>query len=333
MSEQILSQDEVDSLLSGVDEEEPVVETIVEEQDGVRPYDLASQDRIVRGKMPTLENVHEQFSRLFGARIGSFAGKATEVTAGPIKFEKFSDFMAAQVVPTNLNIIQVKPLRGKGLVICEPQLLCTLVDGLFGGSGKIPSSIEGRAFSPTEQRIIRSLVTSFSHCYGDAWSDIYPIELEYVRSEMMPQFASIASETEIVVTTRFWIESGESSGAIHLCIPYGTLEPIRETLYSAINNDQLEKNGSWVNKLSNQLVSADIELAAVLSHTDITLGELLNLQAGDFIELDLNETLVVSAGGVPFLRCRYGTNEKKYAVKIEDFLTQPNDLANGANNG
>lgn len=332
MSEQILSQDEVDSLLSGVDDEEPVIESAPDEG-GVRPYDLASQDRIVRGKMPTLETVHEQFSRLLGARVGAFAGKATEVTAGPIKFEKFSDFIASQVVPTNLNIIQVKPLRGKGLIICEPQLLCTLVDGLFGGSGKLPSSIDGRSFSATEQRIINNLVNSFSDCYREAWHETYPIELEYVRSEMMPQFANIASAAEIVVSTRFWIESGESSGAIHLCIPYGTLEPIRETLYSAINSDQLEKSGSWVNKLSSQLVTADIELAAVLSQTDITLGELLNLQVGDFIELDLKESLTVSAGGVPFLQCRYGTNENRYAVKIDDFLTQPNDVANGVNNG
>ncbi|MGB7302178.1 MAG: flagellar motor switch protein FliM [Burkholderiaceae bacterium] len=332
MSDQILSQDEVDSLLSGVDSDEPVLESVGDEK-GVRAYDLANQNRIVRGRMPTLESVHEQFCRLFRTVVTNITSQSTEVTSGPIKFEKFSEFMSTQVIPSNLNIMQVKPLRGKCLLIFEPQLICALVDGLFGGSGTIPSGIEGREFSKTEKRIITRLVDSFTESYRQSWDGVYPIELEYVRSEMLPQFASIASPAESVVSTRFWIESGTAAGAVHLCIPYGTLEPIRETLYSAVNSDQIEKDGSWVRKLSSQLESADIELVADLSKTDITFGELLNLQVGDFIELDLKETLSVTAGNVPFLRCRYGVNENRYAVKIEKFLTVPDELINGVHNG
>ncbi len=332
-NEQALSQDEVDTLLAGVDEVVTTEAPPGAAPPDVQPYDLARQDRILRGRMPTLETVNENFARRFRARVLDLTDQSPEITVGPVSVEKYSDYLSGQVVPSNLNVIQVKPLRGKGLIIFEPQLICAIVDSLFGGTGQLPSRFEGREFSATEQRIITNMVGAFVDSYAAAWSRIYPIELEYVRSEMQPQFANIATPSEMVITTRFGIEMSGVAGAVHLCIPYGTFEPIREILYANINTDQLEQDGSWLNKLSNQLESANLELIAQLSRTQISFGDLLNLQTGDFIELDLQEELEAEVDGVPFLKCRYGTNDNRYAIKVTDFLTVPNDLINGERNG
>ena len=336
MSDSSLSQDEVDTLLSGVDEQ-PGDGQAAGENDpdaaGVKPYDLARQDRILRGSMPTLETVNEKFAREFRQRVWRLTDQAPELSVGEVSVEKYADYLAGQVVPSNLNVIQIKPLRGKGLVIFEPQLVCAIVDGLFGGSGQLQTQFSGREFSATEHRIILNLMDAFVSSYNDAWSRIYPIELEYVRSEMQPQFVNIATPTEMVITTRFGIEMSGVSGAAHLCIPYGTFEPIREILYANVNTDQLELDGSWLNKLSHQLESANLELSAQLAKTRISFGDLLNLQSGDFIELDLQDELDAHVDGVPFLRCRYGTNDNRYAIKVTEFLTGPNELISGDKDG
>jgi flagellar motor switch protein FliM len=340
MSDPSLSQDEVDTLLAGVDDESATNPTVAPDSENsgsdssdVQPYDLARQDRILRGNMPTLETVNEKFARGFRQRVFNLTDQLPELTVGEVSVEKYGDYLAGQVVPSNLNVIQIKPLRGKGLVIFEPQLICAIVDGLFGGTGQLQAQFSGREFSATEHRIILNLMGAFVDAYSDAWSRIYPIELEYVRSEMQPQFANIATPTEMVITTRFGIEMCGVAGAAHLCIPYGTFEPIREILYANVNTDQLEQDGSWLNKLSNQLESANLELTAQLAKTRISFGDLLNLQAGDFIELDLQDELEAEVDGVPFLKCRYGTNDNRYAIKVTEFLTGPNDLINGEKHG
>ena len=230
MNQQILSQDEVDALLQGITGESQKLEEVEEQVGGIRDYDIASQERIVRGRMPTMEIINERFAR--NVRIGLFnlIRKSPEISVGAIKVQKYSAFLREIVVPTNFNIVSVKPLRGSGLIVCDPTLVFAVIDSLFGGTGKFHTRIEGRDFSPTEQRIINRLVDVIREEYKKAWHGIYPLELEYQRSEMQPQFANVATPSEIVVTTSFTLEVGDNSGTIHFCIPYATLEPIRDVL-------------------------------------------------------------------------------------------------------
>jgi flagellar motor switch protein FliM len=152
MSGQFLSQDEVDALLEGANT--PGESQSQEAAGGVRPYDLATQERIVRGRMPTLELVHERFARNLRIGLFNFMRRNPEISVGPVKVQKYSAFLREIVIPTNINVMHVKPLRGSGLLICEPQLVFAVVDSLFGGDGRLHSRIEGRDFSATEQRII-----------------------------------------------------------------------------------------------------------------------------------------------------------------------------------
>ncbi len=331
MADEFLSQDEVDALLAGVNDEEPAVtEQPAEPQGAVRDYDLSRQERIVRGRMPTLEIVHERFSRNVRTGFFEFVRRNPDITVALPQVQKYSVFLGSLTIPANLNIVQVKPLRGSGLIVFEPQLIFAIIDCLFGGNGKTATRIEGREFSATENRIIRCLVDIVIDSYQKAWSGVYPMDLEYVRSEIQTQFASIASPNDIVVSTRFKVEIGGAVGSIHLCIPYSTLEPIRDVLFSTANADQGAHNRSWVSKLGAQLELAEIELTAELANTHITFGEVYNLRVGDFIELELDQTLDVKVNNVPFLRCTYGTTGGNYAVKIDEFLTRADELVPGA---
>lgn len=332
MNQQILSQDEVDALLQGITGESQKLEQEEVPQGGVRNYDLASQERIVRGRMPTMEIINERFARNIRIGLFNFIRKSPEISIGGIKVQKYSAFLREIVVPTNFNIVSVKPLRGSGLVVCDPTLVFAVIDALFGGAGKYHTRIEGRDFSPTEQRIILRLVEVVMAEYMKAWRGIYPLEFEYQRSEMQPQFANIATPSEIVVATSFTLEIGDTTGTIHFCIPYATLEPIRDVLYSTMQGDSNEPDRRWVNLLKEQIGSADVDLTAELATAEATVEQLLSFKPGDFIELDLQPQIQAKVAGVPVLECHYGTSNGRYALKVDQLLSSSNLSWLGAQN-
>jgi len=324
MNQQILSQDEVDALLQGITGESQKLEQADVSAEGVRDYDLSSQERIVRGRMPTMEVINERFARNIRIGLFNFIRKSPEVSIGGIKVQKFSAFLREIVVPTNFNIVNVRPLRGNGLIVCDPSLVFAVIDSLFGGTGKYHTRIEGRDFSPTELRVILRLVEVITAEFKKAWMGIYPVDLEYVRSEMQPQFANIATPSEIVVATNFTLEIGETTGQVHFCIPYATLEPIRDVLYSTIQGDSAEPDRRWINLLKSQIQSAEVDLVAELATAPATVEQLLSFKPGDFIELDLDPMIQVKVDGVPVLDCHYGTSNNRYALKVDRLITTSN---------
>lgn len=326
MNQQILSQDEVDALLQGITGESQKLEQEDAPTGGIRDYDLASQERIVRGRMPTMEVINERFARNIRIGLFNFIRKSPEVAIGGIKVQKYSAFLREIVVPTNFNIMSVKPLRGSGLIVCDPNLVFAVIDALFGGAGKYHTRIEGRDFSPTEQRVILRLVETITAEYRKAWMGVYPLDLEYQRSEMQPQFANIATPSEIVVATSFTLEIGDTQGSVHFCIPYSTLEPIRDVLYSTIQGDSVEQDRRWVKLLQNQIQSAEVELVAELAHAPATVEQLLSFKPGDFIELDLEPVIQAKVDGVPIFDAHYGTSNGHYSIKIDQLLTNSSPL-------
>jgi flagellar motor switch protein FliM len=287
----------------------------------MRDYDLSSQEKIVRGRMPTMEVINERFARNIRLGLFNFIRKSPEVAIGGIKVQKYSAFLREIVVPTNFNLVTYKPLRGTGLIVCDPSLVFAVIDALFGGVGKYHTRIEGRDFSHTEQRVILRLVETIIHEYKKAWVGIYPLELEYQRSEMQPQFASVASPSEVVVASAFTLEIGDTTGTIHFCVPYSTLEPIRDVLYSTIQGDAVEQDRRWVTLLKQQIQAAQVNLVAELATAHATVEQLLAFKPGDFIELDLDPMIQAKVDGVPVFDAHYGTSNKRYAIKIDRMLT------------
>ena len=320
MNQQILSQDEVDALLQGITGESQKLETEEIKHEAIRDYNVGGQERIVRGRMPTMEIVGERFARNIRLGMFNFIRKSPEVSIGGTKVIKYSAFLREIVVPTNFNIVQIKPLRGSGLIVCDPSLVFAVIDALYGGNGKYHTRIEGRDFSPTEMRVIQRLVECIITEYRKAWQGIYPLELEYQRSEMQPQFCNVASPTEVVVASSFTMEVGETSGTVHICLPYSTLEPIRDVLYSAMQGEG-ETDRRWIKLLRSQLQAADLPIVAELATARATVEQLLSFKPGDFIELDLQPMIQAKVDGVPVFDCSYGTSNGRNAIKIDRLLT------------
>ncbi|MBI4292280.1 MAG: flagellar motor switch protein FliM [Betaproteobacteria bacterium] len=322
MAAEFLSQDEVDALLRGVsgEAEEPQA---VEETGGIRSYNLATQERIVRGRMPTLETIHERFARNLRIGLFNFMRRSPEVAVGQIRTLKYSEFVRNVVVPTNLNIVRLAPLRGNALFVLEPRLVFTIIDNLFGGDGRFQTHVEGRDFTTTEHRIIQRLLQVVFENLERAWAPVHPLKFEFVRSELHTQFASVATPSEIVVATSFNIELGSGGGDFHLCIPYASIEPIRDTLCSSMQGDASEPDRRWVRMLSRQVQSAEVEMVATLGHSDISVGHLLNMKVGDVVMIDIPDTVVATVDNVPVFDCKFGTLNGQYAIKVNHILTVP----------
>ncbi len=334
MATDFLSQDEVDALLKGVTGESDEPESTDEGDGGVRVYNLGTQERIVRGRMPTLELINERFARYLRIGLFNYMHRTTEISVGPIRVQKYSEFIRNLVVPTNLNLVAAKPLRGTSLFVFDPNLVFLVVDNMFGGDGRFHTRVEGRDFTPTEQRIIRGLLNVVFAEYARSWKPVYDISFEYIRSEMNSQFANIATPSEIVISTTFSLEFGGTAADMHICFPYSMVEPIRDLLYSSMQSDQLSSDQRWIVMLRKQLKDAEVEIAAQLASTTVTLGQILKMKAGDIIPISIPEKITVNVDHIPLMECRYGQQGGQYALKIERFVTLDNEEpALGAKNG
>lgn len=333
MSE-FLSQDEVDSLLKGVTGEVEEVAKPEEESWGMHSYNLASQERIVRGRMPTMEIINERFARYFRIGMFNFMRRSADVTVGGIRVQKFSEFTRNLPVPANFNIVQLKPLRGHALLVLDPNLIFLVVDNMFGGDGRFHTRVEGREFTQTEQRIIRKMIAVAFDAMEKSWETVYKLQFEFVRSEMNPQFANIATPNEVVVTCTFNVEFGEKGGAVNLCMPYSMIEPLREQLYSTMQGDQVAVDKRWQQMLARQVQSADVELTAILGQASVTLDHILKMQIGDVIPLEVGENITAQVDGVPVMECKYGVFNSQYAMRVERLLAaQPSEITEGGING
>ncbi|MDP1733970.1 MAG: flagellar motor switch protein FliM [Sulfuritalea sp.] len=321
MSQDFLSQEEVDALLKGVtgeaDEAPPEADT-----GSVKNYDLGRQERIVRGRMPTLELINERFARYLRIGLFSYMHRSTEVSVGPIKVQKYSEFIRNLVVPTNLNLIQAKPLRGTGLIVFDPNLVFLVVDNMFGGDGRFHTRVEGRDFTATEQRIIQGILGVVFEEYQRAWAPVYPLSFEFIRSEMNTQFANIATPSEVIVSVTFTIELSGTTAEMHFCLPYSMVEPIRDVLYSTMHSEQASSDKRWTGTLTRQLQTAEVELVAKLGNTSVTFGDIIEMKVGDVIPISIDDMVPVAVNGVHVLDCRYGIRNGQYALKIEHFVAE-----------
>ena len=329
MAQEFLSQDEVDALLKGVNGEAEAAPAQAAQAGGARAYDIGRQERIVRGRMPTLEVINDRFARLMRVAMFNFMRRNPEISSGGVRVIKFSEFVRNLVVPTNLNIVQLKPLRGSALFVFDPSLIFNIIDSLFGGNGRLHTRVEGRDFTLTEQRIIQRLLAVVLEGYQSAWSPVYPLSFEYLRSEMHTQFANIATPNEIVVVTTFPIELGSGGGEMHICIPYASIEPVRDRLSSSTQGDQMGPDKRWLRMLSRQVQLAEVELKANLASIPLRVSQLLGMKVGDVIGFDPPEAVTAEVDGVPIFECRYGVLNRQYAIKIERVIaiaSQDNNL-------
>lgn len=310
----LLSQDEIDALLHGVDDGDVDTDDDAD-ADGVSSYDLTSQDRIVRGRMPTLEMINERFARYTRVSMFNLLRRAADVSVSGIQIQKFGEYVHTLYVPTSLNMVKFRPLRGTALIILDAKLVFKLVDNFFGGDGR-HAKIEGREFTPTELRVVQMVVEQAFIDLAEAWKAVIPIDFEFINAEVNPSMANIVSPSEVVVVSTFHIELDGGGGELHITIPYSMIEPIREMLDAGLQSDSDDGDDRWEHALRNDIMDATVNLECEVVQREVMLRDIMNLSAGDIIPIEMPESNVVLANEVPMFRVEFGQANEHLALKI-----------------
>ncbi len=285
-----------------------------------RDYNLSQNDRFVRRPLPALDAVNERLQRNLRLGLFQLVRRSPEIAIEPVQVQRFSEFLETLAAPVSYNIVSLQPLRGSAVVVCDGDLVCALVDALYGGGGSLRAAIAGRDFSPTEQRVIQRLIGVVCTEYAKAWGDIYPLVLTHQRTETHVEFVNIAAPAEMVVVTNLRIVVGNFEGSLRICTPYAALEPIRDVLYGAQQARALAEDRRWVRLLTREIQAVDVLLTAELGQAELSIGELLAMKPGDFISLPRPSQIIASIDQTPIFACRYGTHNARYALAIQECL-------------
>ncbi|WP_095110683.1 flagellar motor switch protein FliM [Pseudomonas sp. Irchel 3E20] len=310
----LLSQDEIDALLHGVDD--GLVQTDNAAEPGsVKSYDLTSQDRIVRGRMPTLEMINERFARYTRISMFNMLRRSADVAVGGVQVMKFGEYVHSLYVPTSLNLVKIKPLRGTALFILDAKLVFKLVDNFFGGDGR-HAKIEGREFTPTELRVVRMVLEQAFTDLKEAWQAIMEVNFEYINSEVNPAMANIVGPSEAVVVSTFHIELDGGGGDLHVTMPYSMIEPVREMLDAGFQSDLDDQDERWVKALREDVLDVDVPLSATVARRQLRLRDILHMQPGDVIPVELPDEMVMRANGVPAFKVKLGSHKGNLALQV-----------------
>lgn len=324
----LLSQDEIDALLHGVDEvEEEDIESSDAGQGGkTMQFDFSSQDRIVRGRMPTLEMVNERFARHMRISLFNMMRRTAEVSINGVQMIKFGEYVHTLFVPTSLNMVRFRPLKGTGLITMEARLVFILVDNFFGGDGRYHAKIEGREFTPTERRIIQMLLKLIFEDYKEAWAPVMDVSFEYLDSEVNPAMANIVSPTEVVVISSFHIELDGGGGDFHVALPYSMLEPIRELLDAGVQSDKEDTDLRWSKALRDEIMDVKVGLSTKMLDIDLTLRDIMEMKAGDIIPCEIPDHITVLIEDLPTFRAKMGRSRDNVALKIIEKIKRPDSV-------
>lgn len=322
MSEQVLSSEELGALMQSATT--PVEEAPAAPGE-VRSYDLNSHDRVVRGRLPAMEMVNERFVRQWRGNLGRMLRRGAEVTVLGLETLKFNEYMNSLQMPSNINMVRVKSLRGTALVTLEPALVYAAVDNYFGGVGKGSSEPSVREFTATEMRVVRLILQTVFVDLAEAWAPVSALEFEYTGSETNPHFATVVTPREHIVVSRFRVELAGGGGELHIAMPWDMLEPMRETLVAPTQGDRAERDEKWSRALRNRFVEASVEPRGVLYEIKSNLRQLLRYRAGDILPVDAPGLVDMKVDGVVIFRGRFGVSGGKCAVKITEFIQRPAD--------
>ena len=323
---QLLSQDEVDALLNGLDsgeiesEEEPQ-----EPEDDLELFDWTTQERDVKGNMPLLGVVYNRFSQKLKSALSTSIRKVIEVSQGPIEMTRFINFKQSLPIPTSLHLFKIDPLRGTGILVIESHLVFNLVEAFFGGRGTGSTKVEGRDFTPIESKIIEKVVHIALTNLMDAWEDIHPIKTEFIRSESNPMVVNVERPDEYLVSVKFDVELIKPLGSITLCIPYSSFQPIRHKLAGGYQKDEdAQADPFWINSLRERLKETSLELTVDLGTTQLSIRDLLNLKSGDILILDKTYRAPLSGRleGIEKFLGYAGRSKNRKVYKIETAVSE-----------
>lgn len=293
--------------------------------DGALPssLDLLPSDRRVRQPLPMLDVINERFVRHLGQGLFNLSRRSAQLGAANVQVRRWEEVMAdytgETALPACFGVFGLQPLRGNAVVACDSGFVSALVDALYGGGGTVHTPID-RDFSPTEQRVIQRAMALLGQEYARAWKDVYPLTPTFLRHERLPQFTGVATPQDALVVTTLSVALGTYEGQLRLCMPYSSLEPIRDVLYGPQQATALAEDRRWVGQLAREIQAAEVTLVAELAQAELSVADLLAMKPGDFIHLDRQPMVLATIEGAPVFACRYGTHNDRYALRIEQHL-------------
>jgi flagellar motor switch protein FliM len=324
---QILSQDEVDALLKGLDTGDVETDTdAFETEPEYQTYDWSTQGKNLKGNMPILGLVNGRYAQKLRHALSGSLRKIVNVEAGALEMIKFEEFQRSLPVPTSLHLFKMNPLRGMGMLVMESRLVFNLVEAYFGGSGTGSAKVEGRDFTAIEKKIIDKVVAIALATMKGAWEEVYQVKAEFVRSESNPLGVNALPPSEFLISVKFELELNKSAGSIMLCLPYSSLQPIRERLSGGYRNEEPDMDKAWVRNLHDQLQDTELELSADLGYTHLSVSDYLNMKVGDILVLEntIDDKLKVKVVGIPKFEGSAGRMGNRKVVRVESALSQRN---------
>lgn len=327
---QILTQDEINALLRGLSDGDVETDTFEDaQQSGIRKYDLASQERIIRGRMPTMELIHDRFARSFRTGLSKFLGRTCFINVGGIEIVKFGLFMKKLPLPSSLHIYRMPPLQGYALLVVSTPLVFGIIDSLFGGRGSGKVKIEGREYTAIETRLIGKVVMMALEILKEAWAPIHPVDFVYVRSEFNPLAIAIVPPTDVVIIVTIEVELEQESTTLTLCTPYSTIEPIRQKLTTGFQSTRLEVDTNVIRRMESNIKRTNVNLSVELARGKIPARQVAELKVGDIIGLDASPTdeAVIRVEGAPKYRGYVGTYRGSRAVRMTAPITDPEEVS------
>ena len=320
----LLSQDEVDALLRGMGEGDVETEGGDDTDDtSAQSYDFTNQERIVRGRLPALDIINERFARGFQRHFNEMIMSSVEVTANEVRIIKMIDYLRNLFVPTSLNLYRINPLNGVSLFTLDSKLIFTAVDMYFGGTGLLPFKIEGREYTPVEMSMVRSVLDIAALNLYKAWAPVMDIDIEYMHSEMNPKFVSIVDATDMIVVSPINVRFEGVEGRIDIVMPYAMLEPVRDKLEEGMSNLQGESDNRWARTLKEESKNIEVEVSVNLLEVTMSVSDLMHMEKGDVIPIEMPKEVSVKAEGITFVRGKLGESNSKKAVEIEKIVRHP----------
>jgi flagellar motor switch protein FliM len=282
MSNQILTQEEIDALLSAMERGDVDIEQEHAKNVDAAPYNLTSQDIILRDQFSALEEVYDKFLRIVQTTLLSSMQRTITIEFVSTEMVKYQEFISAFSSPTSFNLFSMKPLIGHALLSIESNLVFCLIDCMFGGDGKPSNQV--RDFTQIEQRMIKKFALELLSCFEQSWSTVYPVTIDLKKIETKPEFVQLVPPGDVMLIIVFALKGEEFTGNFHLAIPYLMLEPIKEKLSPMYLRDQ-DMKLTWRPQLKELLKDTYVTIIAELGRTRQTVKELLNLQLDDVIKL------------------------------------------------
>jgi len=328
---EILSQDEVDALLRGVNKGEVETETDQPKRGSrVIPYDFTHQEKKICGRLPMLDTINRNFSQLFRDTFSGMLQKEAKMRLVSTDIVKFDEFQRSLPVPSSLHVFRMESLRGQGLIVIESKLVFAVVDAIFGGTGLWETKITGRGFSAIETRMAKKVVLGALEDLEKVWSPIHAVSTKYVRAEVDPRFAAITSPTDTVLATLFEVEWGNVSGSITICLPYTAIEPVIPKLKIQFQNEKTVDQ-AWIRRLRTKLLQTEVEMVAELGISDITPRQLFEFEPGDTIVLgsDITDSLSMKVEGIPKFKGFPSVSRGAKAIRVTEIVEREGQIHAG----